>query len=275
MYSLNVSRAPPGHVWATYSTIAGSQQTYNVSYVLGMQLSGPYALQREDLPALQPGVDHVVVDWHCPMLGKRRSAGAQCSSMSRMDQEGGVAVPPCPVGGIPNKTAAECCDLCTTTPACDLYVHATAENICWLAKGSTGTKASADRSIGCAARLVAGQDCLMRWPAAAASGPSIRTPGSPMACIPSMPNGTFASGLYVVAPVVHGFALLGEVNSKWVTVSPNRFSALTITPAALTVVVSGPAGEQVTAAAVLPSGQVASQSVTIPSAGQALLRFES
>merc|ERR1712217_210707 len=57
-------------------------------------------------------------------------------------------------------------------------------------------------------------------------------------------NGTLASSLHFFAPILHDFCLLGEA-SKFVAVSPTRFSALMITADQLSVQISGSPGEVV------------------------------
>ena len=65
------------------------------------------------------------------------------------DQVGGVVAGDCPAGkGWPNMTQAECCARCDALADCDLFIHLPSTNVCYAVKGSTGTKAATDRTLG-------------------------------------------------------------------------------------------------------------------------------
>ena len=70
---------------------------------------------------------------------------------------------------------------------------------------------------------------------------------------------------------MHGFVLLGELD-KWVTVSPNRFSNIAITPSMLSVDLRGGVGEVCTVTA-LVDGVVVVKQVRIGVSNSASLVF--
>eukprot|EP00966_Prymnesium_polylepis_P241811 5591801-Prymnesium_polylepis.2 len=86
------------------------------------------------------------------------------------------------------------------------------------------------------------------------------------------PNGSFASYLAMFAPVYHGFALLGEL-SKWVAVSPVRFSELQVAETMLQVQLAGAMGEVVRVAVLTDvglRGMPVVHGVRVPAAGRAV-----
>jgi hypothetical protein len=89
-----------------------------------------------------------------------------------------------------------------------------------------------------AAVLESESECVLPVPTAGVPL-STTTPGD-RNCSAPPPDSTGNSGhaLVTVYPVVNGIALLGELD-KWVNVSPNRFSNLTITSAGLSVDLRG------------------------------------
>jgi hypothetical protein len=125
------------------------------------------------------------------------------------------------------------------------------------------------------------------WPAGREHGPAIGSnlsaPGSPT-LYPngSFSNGTYPSSLHAFAPILPlGFILLGEA-SKWVAVSPDRFSELSITnDGALEVRVAGAPDERVgVTVGILDEGgggvTAAEHTVRVPKGGEgfAMLRVD-
>jgi len=122
-----------------------------------------------------------------------------------------------------------------------------------------------------AAAAAAASSCVAPVPAAGVP----LTVESPMDgnCSASKPNDPTNGHdeLLTVYPVVHGFVLLGELD-KWVTVSPNRFSNIAITPSMLSVDLSGGVGEVCTVTA-LVDGVVVVKQVRIGVSNSASLVF--
>ena len=189
---------------------------------------------------------------------------------------------------ISNATHDSCCAACTSSPSCTSWIYGPLNGMdtCFLAQNVRGTVAAADRDFCCmegskpefdgnvelqAAAAAATSACVAPVPAAGVPL-TVEAPGD-VNCSASKPDDP-SNGhdeLVTVYPVVGGFVLLGELD-KWVTVSPNRFSNLAITAAALSVDLRGGVGEVCTVT-VLVDGVVVVKQVRIGVENTARLVF--
>lgn len=122
---------------------------------------------------------------------------------------------------------------------------------------------------------------LMWWPwnAAGSAIPSAAcgAGNSTAGCLTAMPGSGYVAGggggrgafrLYHACPQVNGWTLLGE-REKYIPVSPNRFTRVSMQSNGITAEVVGAAGEMVELTYAKPTGVLAAQSRTISSNGKA------
>jgi len=89
------------------------------------------------------------------------------------------------------------------------------------------------------------------------------------AAVSTNPTVPIPFNYYIIAPVLsNGWSALGEV-AKFVPMSKQRVSSISVAQTSLSVVLSGASGEQLTFAAVSPQGSIIQTPCTLSSAGTA------
>jgi hypothetical protein len=205
-----------------------------------------------------------------------KSNSFKCTVEDGFDQTGGIASG----APIPNISKQGCCNACAQNPQCTAWVYGPLGGVdtCFPAADVRGKVASADRSFCCMGKASSAgangassgssvtatpqKACATLAPVGAPIPLSTWTPQE-LNCTGGSGGGSDGGGEQLVSifPVVHGFALLGETD-KWVHASPNRFSNISITPAELSVTITGSVGEVVTVT-VLANGAPQVHSVSL------------